>query len=214
MQEINTDASLTDAPLIDEPMIVPPTVGETLETATRVLGALSRSDLGDDAATQAEVLCDLRQELLGAVESDDAARVGSTLRAVQSELAALYESVQDNAVACAALGFPTPEFLSDPLNVGVVDVSKVCVTFTIQGKQMLTSLAFPRAANAKFYWLHEVRHFAENPEERVEDPLLQSHVPLFDRIRLAPGTRILRIKTRNLSGWEVSEEFTVEVPQP
>jgi hypothetical protein len=214
MRETITDGALTDTPLIDEPMIVPPTVGETLETTTRILGALSRSDLGDETPMQAEVLRDLRQELLGAVESDDAAQVRSTLRAAQSELAALYESVQDNAAACVALGFPTPEFLSDPLNVGVVDVTKVCVTFTMQEKQMLTSLAFPRAANAKFYWLHEVRHFAENPDERVEDPILQSHVPLFDRVRLAPGTRILRIKTRNLSGWEVSEEFTVEVPQP
>lgn len=209
MQEITTDA-----PFIDEPMIVPPTIGETLETTTRVLGALSRSESGGDEITQAEVLRDLRQELLDAIESDDTAQVGSTLRAAQSELAALYENVQDNAAACAALGFPTPEFLSDLMNIGIVDVKKVVVTFTLQGKQMLTSLAFPRVANAKFYWLHEVRHFAENPDERVEDPLIQTHVPLFDRVRLAPGTRILRIKTRNVSGWAISEEFTVEVPQP
>jgi hypothetical protein len=202
--------TITEAPFIDEPMIVPPTVGETLETTTRVLGALSRGE----AVTLSAVLRELRQELLSAIESDDTAQIGSTLRAAQGELAAIYESVQDNPAACAALGFPSPEFLSDPLNVGVVDVSKVYVTFTLQEKQMLTSLAFPRAANAKFYWLHEVRHFAENPDERVEDPILQSHVPLFDRVRLAPGMRILRIKTRNLSGWEVSEEFTVEVPQP
>jgi hypothetical protein len=209
MQEVTIEA-----PFIDEAMIVPPTVGETLETATRIVGALSRSELNGEEEGQAAVLRDLRQELLNAVESDDAAQVGSTLRALQSELAAVYESVQDNAPACAALGLPTPEFLSDPLNVGVVDVKKVIPTFTLQGKQLLTSLAFPRAANAKFYWLHEVRYFEDNPEERVEDPILQSHVPLFDRVRLAPGTRILRIKTRNLSGWAISEEFTVEVPQP
>lgn len=200
----------TDAPFIDEPMIVPPTVGETLEIATRVLGALARGE----ALTLASVLRELRQELLNAVESDDAAQVGSTLYAVQSELAAIYESVKDNAAACAALGFPTPEFLSDAMNVGVVDTEKVIATFTIQNKQMLTSLTFPRVANAKFYWLHEVRHFAENPDERVEDPILQSRIPLFDRVRLAPGKRILRIKTRNASGRAISEEFTIEVPQP
>lgn len=204
----------SNAPFIDESLIVPLTVGETLETTTRVLGALAQSALADVETSHADALRKARRALLEAVEKDDAAAVGSTLGHAQRALAELYEAVKTNAQICGALDFPTPEFLSDPMNVGIVDVEKIVVTFTLEGKQMLTSLAFPHAANANFYWLHEVRYFAENPDERVEDPILQSRLPIFDRVRLAPGKRILRIKTRNASGRAITEEFTLEVPQP
>ena len=205
--------SATEAPFIDEPMIVPPTIGETLETASRVLGALALSDLPAVEATKVQELRDARNALISAIEADSA-HEGSTLREVQKALSAFYQTVQDDEVACKVLGFQTAEYLSDLMNVGIVDVEKVITTFTIQDKQMLTSLSFPRAANAKFYWLHEVRYFEEDPSERVEDPILQSRLPLFDRVRLAPGKRILRIKTRNASGRAITKEFVVEVPQP
>ena len=126
----------------------------------------------------------------------------------------IYESAKEDAAALAALGFPAPALLADEMTIEPVDVSKVNVTYTICGRQVLASISFPRAANAKFYWLHEVRHFAANPEERVEDPILESHSPLFERVRLIPGKRILRIKSRNLSTSVLSEEFTIDVPQP
>lgn len=194
---------------IDEPLIVPVTAGEVLVRSSQVLGVLATGD-----KARAATLQEARQALLTALESGNATALAVALQAVQQQLLEIYHAAQGDAAALSEFGFPAPELLGDEMSIGAVDVQKVSVTFTITGKQILTSLAFPRAFNAKFYWLHEVRHFVDNPAERVEDPILESHFPLFERVRLVPGTRILRIKSRNLSTSALSEEFTIEVPHP
>lgn len=194
---------------IDEPLIVPYTPGEVLVRSSQVLGVLATSKSPHSAPLQAA-----RQTLLEALENGDQPALAQALQTAQQQLVEIYESVKEDATALAALGFPAPATLADEMAIEPVDVSKVNVTYTISGKQVLASISFPRAANAKFYWLHEVRHFVANPEERVEDPILESHSPLFDRVRLIPGKRILRIKSRNLSTSVLSEEFTIDVPQP
>lgn len=194
---------------IDEPLIVPVTPGEVLVRSSQVLGALAA-----DNTAHAIPLRTARQELLTALENGDTTATANALQAAQQQLLEIYNATREDSAALAALGFPAPQEIEDEMSIGTVDVQKVSVTHTIVGRQVLTSLAFPRAANAKFYWLHEVRHFVANPEERVEDPILESHFPLFERVRLVPGKRILRIKSRNLSTSAISEEFTIEVPQP
>lgn len=199
---------------IDELLIVPVTIGEALTEATRVLGVLAQQSTPVIEAQQIEALQAAQHALLAAIGGDEAPARAAALQGVQQQLAGLYDAIKNDEAARAAFGFPAPEFIEAANAVEVVDVQKVSVTFTLQGRQMLTSIAFPRAAGAKAYWLHEVRHFAAKPEERVEDPILESHFPLFDRVRLAPGTRILRIKSRNPSSSAISEEFTIEVPVP
>jgi hypothetical protein len=194
---------------IDEPLIVPVTPGEVLVRSSQVLGALFAANSPHAAALQAA-----RQELLAALEKGTPITRANALEAAQQQLLAIYNATKEDISTLAALGFPAPAEIEDEMNIGTVDVQNISVTHTIVGKQVHTSLAFPRAANAKFYWLHEVRYFAANPEERVEDPVLESHFPLFERVRMAPGKRILRIKARNLSTSAISEEFTIEVPQP
>lgn len=192
---------------------MPVTVGEVLVRLTETIGTLGRASLPIVEAEKTLALTRAQQELLAAVGTGEPLPVQGALLAAQQQLAELYETVKEDDVARTALGFPAPELLAEPLAIEAVDVEKVCVTFSVTGKQILTSLAFPRAANAKSYWLHEVRHFKDNPSERVEDPLIESHTPLFDRVRLVPGERTLRIKARNLSTSVLSDEFTIKVPE-
>jgi hypothetical protein len=90
----------------------------------------------------------------------------------------------------------------------------VQVTFTRFGKQTLTNFAFRDAPGATAYWLREVRYIDNERSEwaRLEDPLIESYVPLFTRVRLPVGTRHFRIESRNPHENAVSEEFTIEVP--
>lgn len=199
---------------IDEPIIVPVTIGEVLTRIARVLGALSRLQGAGFDSENASSLQNSRDALQAALESGDHVAIASTLEKAQVQLQETFDCHKDDARVCSALGFPTPEVLAQSDTVAPIDVATVLATFTTQGKQMLVSIAFERAENAKSYWLHEVRHFSADPSERVEDAILECHAPLFDRVRLAPGTRILRVKSRNLSTSTLSEEFTVEVPSP
>lgn len=193
---------------IDEPLIVPPTAGETILRLSRLIG-----QLGGEASRHIEPLRAARADLLNAFEMADHEAIGSTLLAAQQRLWELYQAVSENEIECVALGFPTPGFSRDEMSIAPVDIATVTATFTLIGKQILTSLAFERAANATSYWLHEVRHFQDAPQERVEDAVIEKSSPLFDRLRLPSGPRVLRIKSRNLSAWVLSEEFTVHVPQ-
>jgi hypothetical protein len=112
-----------------------------------------------------------------------------------------------------ALGFPTGVQLSDPFALAAPDEKSVVATFTLNGKQVLTSLAFERAPGATAYWLHVVRTWEEDGEtQRIEDPILESPAPLFARVRLPLGPQVLRLKSRNPSASRLSEEFTIEVP--
>ncbi len=194
---------------IDEPLIVPVTPGEILVRSSQVLGGLPESNAAHTAPLQAA-----RQELLIALEKGDATATANTLQTAQQLLLEIYEANREDTSTLAALGFPAPSEIEDEMSIGTVDIRQISVTHTIVGRQVHTSLAFPRAANAKFYWLHEVRYFVDNPEERVEDPLVQSQFPLFQRVRFIPGKKILRIRSRNLSTSAITEEFTIEVPHP
>jgi len=194
---------------LDEPLIVPFTSGEVLVRLTQIIGALEHH-----ASPQLQSFQNAKTALLQALESGDHAATGSTLRRAQEELSGLYQSIQNDPQQCEKFGFPTADFLADEYSLCPVNVQTVTATFVLTGKQVLTSIAFERAANARFYWLHEVRHFANNPSERVEDPIIESSSPFFDRLRLAPGPRVLRIKARNLSTFVLSDEFTVDVPFP
>lgn len=205
----NVEMPMSTPIFIDEPLIVPYTPGEVLVRSSQVLGALSQGAHPNSASLETA-----RQALLTALESGDQASLAQALQTAQQQLLEIYESVKEDSEVLASLGFPSAALLADEMSIEPVDVSKVNVTYTITGKQVLASISFPRAANAKFYWLHEVRHFTANPAERVEDPILESHSPLFDRVRLVPGKRILRIKSRNLSTSAMSDEFTLDVPQP
>jgi len=198
---------MNPALFIDEPLIVPLTAGETIVRLSQLSAALD-----GDISRQIESLQAARTELLNALESGDQGFVKSTLYAAQQQLASLYETIKEDEAHCVALGFPTPHFLGDEMAIAPVNVETVTATFTLTGKQILTSLSFERAANAKSYWLHEVRHFQDNPQERVEDAVIENSAPLFDRLRLPSGPRVLRIKSRNLSAWVLSDEFTIEVP--
>lgn len=188
-------------------------MGEVLVRLTEILGTLGRASLPIVESEKTLALTRAQQELLAAVGADEPLPIQSALHSAQQQLFELYESVEEDEAARATLKFPSRELLADPFKIEAVDIEKISVTFSIQGKQILTSLAFPRAANAKSYWLHEVRHFAEDPSERVEDPIIESRTPLFDRIRLIPGKRILRIKSRNPSTSILSEEFSINVPE-
>lgn len=198
---------MTPSLFIDEPLIVPLTPGETLVRLSQLA-----AHLDGDISRQIEPLRAARTELLNALEVDDQAAVKSTLYEAQQQLASLYEAVKDDETQCTTLGFPLPRFIDDALAIAAVDVATVTATFSLTGKQILTSLSFERAANAKSYWLHEVRHFQDSPEERVEDAVIENSAPLFDRLRLPSGPRVLRIKSRNPSAFVLSEEFTIEVP--
>ncbi len=194
---------------IDEPLIIPVTPGEVLVRISQVLGALAAGNAPLAAQLQA-----VRQELLTSLETGDASATATALQTAQELLREIYNTTKEDIPALAALGFPSPAQVEDEMWVGTVDIQKISVTHTIVGSQVHTSLSFPRAANAKSYWLHEVRYFAANPEERVEDPILQRHSPLFERVRFIPGKRILRIRSRNFSTDAITEEFTIEVPHP
>lgn len=198
---------MTSPLFIDEPLIVPPTSGETILRLSHLIGQLDGA-----AGRHIEPLRAARADLLNALETADHAAVGSTLLAAQQRLWELYQAVSENQTMCAALGFPTPDFSRDEMSIAPVDTSTVTATFTLIGKQILTSISFERAANATSYWLHEVRHFQDALEERVEDAVIEKSAPLFDRLRLPSGPRVLRIKSRNLSAWVLSDEFTVNVP--
>ena len=194
---------------LDEPLVVPFTSGEVLVRLAQIIGTLERN-----SSAQLQSFQNAQTELLQAIKSGDHAATGSTLRRAQDELFGLYQSIQNDPQQCEKFGFPTADFIADEYSLGAVNVQTVTATFVLTGKQVLTSIAFERAANARFYWLHEVRHFADNPSERVEDPIIETSTPFFDRLRLAPGPRVLRIKARNLSTFALSDEFTVDVPFP
>ncbi len=192
---------------IDEPLIVPPTSGETILRLSRLIGQLD-----GEASRFIESLRAVRADLFNALEGGEQEAVGSTLLSAQQELWKLYQSVSEDEAQCVALGFPTVSFSRNEMAIAPVNVETVTATFTLIGKQILTSLSFERAANATSYWLHEVRHFQDNPQERVEDAVIEKSSPFFDRLRLPSGPRVLRIKSRNLSVWVLSDEFTIEVP--
>lgn len=198
---------MTSTLFIDEPLIVPLTPGETIVRLSQLVAGLD-----GDISRQIEPLRSVRTEMLNAFEAGNEAAIKSTLLSAQQQLFALYETVKEDEAQCVALGFPTPRFIGEDLAIAPVDVQTVTSTFSLTGKQILTSLSFARAANAKSYWLHEVRHFQDNPQERVEDAVIENSAPLFDRLRLPSGPRVLRIKSRNLSAWVLSDEFTIEVP--
>ena len=198
---------MTSPLFIDEPLIVPPTTGEAVLRLSRLIGHLN-----GESSRHIDSLRAARTELIGALETGDQSAIGSTLLLAQQKLLNVYESVREDDAQCIALGFPTQSFMRDEMAIAPVDIETVTATFTLIGKQILTSLAFARAANATSYWLHEVRHFQDAPEERVEDAVIEKSAPLFDRLRLPSGPRVLRIKSRNLSAWVLSEEFTIDVP--
>jgi len=199
--------STTSSLFIDEPLIVPFTAAETIVRLSQLL-----AHLDGEISRQIEPLRAARNELLSAVETGDQAAIKSTLYASQQQLVALYEAVKTDEAQCVALGFPTPAFLADAYSIAPVNVESVTATFTLTGKQILTTLSFERAANARWYWLHEVSHFQDKPDERVEEAVIQNSAPLFDRLRLPSGPRVLRIKARNLSTSVLSDEFTIHVP--
>ena len=207
---MSSNSSVPSTIFIDEPAIVPFASGEVLVRLAQIIGALNHE-------AQSEPLQTAKANLLAAIESGGRGAVGSTLHAAQAELSGLYQTVKEDAEQCARLGFPVAEFVADEYSIAPIIIDSVTATFTITGKQILTSIAFERAANARFYWLHEVRHFpTHNPHqqaaERVEDPVIESSAPFFDRLRLPSGPRVLRIKSRNLSTSVLSEEFTIHVP--
>ena len=196
----------------DEPIIIPVTPGEILVRLSRLIGRLNDS-ASDTAAAQIESLQSVRAEVLNALEGGDESAIASTLASAQKQLASFYESFQNDEARCETFGVPSPGSVAEATALASVDIETVTATFSLSGKQVLTSIAFERAAGATAYWLHIVRYWDENGvTQRVEDPVLESLAPLFPRVRLPVGKQILRLKSRNLSVSALSPEFTIEVP--
>ena len=199
--------------MIDEPLIVPITPGEVLirlAQVTHIIGV--RPGLADASFTAA--LPHEQTRLLDALSKNDPAAIRAAQSTAQEALQALYRASEGSDDKLLALGFPTPAQLKEPTFIAAPDEKSISLTYTLCGKQVMTSLAFDRVAGATGYWLHVVRYWEEQGEtQRIEDPILESAVPLFPRVRLAVGKQILRLKSRNLSVSAISNEFEIDVPQ-
>ncbi len=209
---LNTDAVL----------VRPISPGAALVRLAQVSGGLSRQTaLAALLPAQAQDnLQKHRAALEAALEANQLAQVEATLRETQNELRGLFlslsqpllegeisdEDAATRVAALADLGFPDPR----ESEVHVVDINTVIPTFSLIRRQVVATINFQDAHNATGYWLHEVRYFGE--DERIEDPLLESHAPLFPRVRLALGERHLRIKSRNAHFSAITPEFTIVVP--
>lgn len=197
----------------DEPLIIPFSPADTLARLTQVIGALSRDAQSLSDASTRDALKRTQAQLLDAIAQNHTAQIAAALSAAQEALASAFEQVHNDDAKARQLGFPSSEQLRDPFAIAPPDEKTVVATFTLNGKQVLTSLAFLPCAGATAYWLHVVRYWEENGRtERIEDPVLESPVPLFKRVRLPIGQQILRLKSRNPSTSKVSEEFIIEVP--
>jgi hypothetical protein len=199
--------------MIDEPLIVPFSPGEALVRLAQVRGAVASDE---ELASQTHIVSTLHEvhaHLISALADGDAALTARAFANAQDALQLLYREVENDAARAQALGFPAKEQLADAFAIAPPDEKTVLTTFTLGGKQVLTSVAFARAAGATAYWLHVVRYWEEDGEtQRIEDPILESPVPLFPRVRLPVGKQTLRLKSRNPSVSALSPEFTIEVP--
>jgi len=200
--------------MTEEPLVMPYTLGAALERLSHIRGAVAR-DAELAAALPAatpEHLHRAREALILALESGDQATKQKALGTAQSYLRQLLETLAqpglfaDSAQKFALLGFPDP--LSDKL--APVDVSTVVTTFSRPDRQMFTTIAFEASPGARGYRLRETRHI--EGEDFVDDTL-ESLTPVFRRARLPIGVHRLAIESRNASGFVMSEEFQVIVPQ-
>jgi hypothetical protein len=200
---------------IDEPLIVPLTPAEALARVTRVLGALTR-DGQSTAIAEKDTISLLQKaqlELTTSFTSDQISAISGALALAQSALSTLHAQLRKDDARLQALGFPTAVQLEDPHSLAAPDEKRVVATYTLNDKQVLTSLAFEHAPGATAYWLHVVRYWEENGQtQRIEDPILESPGPFFARVRLPVGPQILRLKSRNPSASKISEEFSIHVP--
>lgn len=202
--------------MTDEPLIRPVTAGTALVRLSEVLGALKRHDgmLGALPQGVRDDLCNRREALINAIERGSSKTLESTFIAAQTALLQLYETISQNSDTDAAarylevLGFPNPAHSGE---VQPIDIGSLLVTFSRPKKQVLTTFAFREAAGAMAYWLHEIRFLRD---ERLEDPIVQNYAPLFQRVRIAPGTRTFRILARDTHKSVASEEFSFKVPEP
>lgn len=196
----------------DEPLICPVSPGAALSRLSEVIGALERHQAGEHTL----LLRAAREELMAALESGAPEATSAALVAAQQKIIACYEALTD-AELCADAKFPPPGQVSyRKRHLEVVDLSSVQMTFARFGKQIMASFAFRDAPGATAYWLREIRYIDDERTEwaRLEDQVVQSTTPLFSRVRLPPGTRHFRIESRNPSGSVVTDEFTIEVPNP
>jgi len=186
--------------MTDEPLIRPVTAGTALVRLSEVLGALKRHSTLLMALPNGilDELQKRREALLTAVEEGSSKSLESTFIAAQTTLQQLHETIfqssgkAEAAQHLVALGFPDPTQSGE---VQPIKISSLLITFSRPKKQVLTTFAFREAAGAMAYWLHEIRFLRD---ERLEDPIVQSYAPLFQRVRVAPP----------------SEEFSFKVPEP
>jgi hypothetical protein len=205
------DYALDNASL-DEPLVLPTTPGETLMRLCQIRGALPPAHAAFAPAIEAARTA-LMQALESGAQEGGHESIAAKFTAAQTLMIQLYNAVQGDDTARRVLGFPTPEQIADPCFIVAPDPKTVLTTFTLHGKQVLTSLAFDRALGATAYWLHIVRYWTENGKtQRTEDPSQQSPAPLFARLKLPVGPQILRLRSRNPSASAISEEFQIEVP--
>lgn len=198
---------------LDEPLIVPTSPAEALTRLLLVRGILERDAQLAKELNVEDAIHTAQASLTAALVSGVASQIQGALAQSQDALSTLFAQLHEDNARLLALGFPTQEQLRDPFALATPNAQSVLSTFTLNGKQVLTSLAFDRVAGATAYWLHIVRYW-ENDEkaERIEDPVLESALPFFARVRLPVGTQTLRIKARNPSTSCLSEEFSIEVP--
>jgi hypothetical protein len=199
--------------MIDEPLIVPFSPAEAVARIARVLGIVRQNP---QLATEASALTQLegaQTDLLEAIADGHTEGLNSSLAQAQNALLELHAAFSERDAELQLLGFPTAAQLNDPFALAAPDEKSVVTTFTLNGKQVLTSIAIDRAPGATAYWLHVVRYWEEDGEtQRIEDPVMERIEPLFARVRLPIGQQILRIKSRNPSTSQLSAEFTIEVP--
>lgn len=204
----NVSGRTLDNAAVNEPLVLPATPGEVWVRLSQVRGALPKAH-----GSFAPAIDEARTALMHSIESGARENIAAQFARAQKLLVEIYNAVQEDDATRRGLGFPTPSEISDSCYIAAPDPKSVFTTFTLNGKQVLTSLAFDRAVGATGYWLHVVRYWEENGEtQRVEDPILSSAAPLFERVKFPVGTQILRLKARNTSVSAISEEFSIEVP--
>jgi hypothetical protein len=199
--------------MIDEPLITPYNPGEAVVRIAQLTGALTASPQNAASGNHLAALDAAQAQLIRAVADASPEAIRSALATAQSAISAVYDEFSSHEALLQALGFPLPSQVADPYFIAAPDEKSVVATYTLRGKQVLTSLAFNYCPGATGYWLHNVRYWQEDGEvQRIEDPIISSNVPIFPRVRLPIGKQVLRLKSRNLSVSAISDEFEIEVP--
>ncbi len=200
----------------NEPRVVPVSPGAVLVRLSEIIGAVKMfPEITEAFPEDVEQLEVLRGALLADIELVDRPLRRAGFEHSQQLLMRIYEQVSQPGLWSAdeaaenfkLLGFPDP--LREEGDVQKVDVTSVLATFTQPHKQVFTTLSFDDAPGAIGYWLRETRVIAD---EEIHDDLIENFAPVFQRVRLAPGSHRFRIESRNLHNIALSDEFTILIP--